>query len=146
MPPPPPAAWRDAKVFDLAEVDLAQPAVNRRPSDYAEALLLGAQHPTPRSRPLGARQGTWRPIERGRRYGGKTHGERQIYTNKWVKLCLVDVPQPDARRWEYHVVRLRHLGIAALANDRQEVLMMWRHRFILGGTQRWSTPARPTRT
>lgn len=38
----------------------------------------------------------------------KTHGERQIYTNKWVNLCLVDVQQPDGRRWEYHVVRLRH--------------------------------------
>lgn len=30
----------------------------------------------------------------------KTHGERQIYTNKWVNLCLVDVQQPDGRRWE----------------------------------------------
>ncbi|MFM9568598.1 NUDIX hydrolase, partial [Streptomyces turgidiscabies] len=30
----------------------------------------------------------------------KTHGERQIYTNKWVNLCLVDVQQPDGARWE----------------------------------------------
>lgn len=29
----------------------------------------------------------------------KTHGERQIYTNDWVNLCLVDVQQPDGRRW-----------------------------------------------
>ncbi len=35
----------------------------------------------------------------------KTHGERQIYTNPWVNLCLVDVEQPDGRRWEHHVVR-----------------------------------------
>ncbi len=52
----------------------------------------------------------------------KTHGERQIYTNKWVNLCLVDVQQPDGRRWEYHVVRLRHLAVAAVVNDRHEVL------------------------
>ena len=65
----------------------------------------------------------------------KTHGERQIYTNKWVNLCLVDVQQPDGRRWEYHVVRLRHLAVAAVVNDRQEVLMMWRHRFI---TDSWA--------
>lgn len=65
----------------------------------------------------------------------KTHGERQIYTNKWVNLCLVDVQQPDGRRWEYHVVRLRHLAVAAVVNDRQEVLMMWRHRFI---TNSWA--------
>ncbi|MEW2050655.1 NUDIX hydrolase [Streptomyces sp. NPDC005476] len=65
----------------------------------------------------------------------KTHGERQIYTNPWVNLCLVDVQQPDGRRWEYHVVRLRHLSVAAVVNDRQEVLMMWRHRFI---TDSWA--------
>ncbi|KOV83916.1 NUDIX hydrolase [Streptomyces sp. NPDC002680] len=65
----------------------------------------------------------------------KTHGERQIYTNKWVNLCLVDVQQPDGARWEYHVVRLRHLAVAAVVNDRQEVLMMWRHRFI---TDSWA--------
>jgi hypothetical protein len=44
----------------------------------------------------------------------KTHGERQIYTNEWVNLCLVDVQQPDGRRGEYHVVRLRHLAVAAV--------------------------------
>ncbi len=65
----------------------------------------------------------------------KTHGERRIYTNEWVNLCLVDVQQPDGRRWEYHVVRLRHLAVAAVVNDRQEVLMMWRHRFI---TDSWA--------
>lgn len=65
----------------------------------------------------------------------KTHGERQIYTNPWVNLCLVDVQQPDGRRWEYHVVRLRHLAVAAVVNDRREVLMMWRHRFI---TDAWA--------
>jgi 8-oxo-dGTP pyrophosphatase MutT (NUDIX family) len=52
-----------------------------------------------------------------------------------LNLCLVDVQQPDGRRWEYHVVRLRHLAVAAVVNDRQEVLMMWRHRFI---TDSWA--------
>ncbi|MET8638329.1 NUDIX hydrolase [Streptomyces sp. NPDC004074] len=65
----------------------------------------------------------------------KTHGERQIYTNHWVNLCLVDVQQPDGRRWEHHVVRLRHLAVAAVVNDRREVLMLWRHRFI---TDAWA--------
>ncbi|CAL9479252.1 hypothetical protein SUDANB106_03025 [Streptomyces sp. enrichment culture] len=65
----------------------------------------------------------------------KAHGERQIYTNPWVNLCLVDVQQPDGRRWEYHVVRLRHLAVAAVVNDHREVLMMWRHRFI---TDAWA--------
>ncbi|MFD3572292.1 NUDIX hydrolase [Streptomyces sp. NPDC058644] len=65
----------------------------------------------------------------------KTHGERQIYTNQWVNLFLVDVEQPDGRRWEHHVVRMRHLAVAAVVNDRREVLMMWRHRFI---TDKWA--------
>ncbi|MFE7312694.1 NUDIX hydrolase [Streptomyces sp. NPDC057555] len=65
----------------------------------------------------------------------KTHGERQIYTNPWVNLCLVDVQQPDGRRWEHHAVRLRHLAVAAVVNDRREILMMWRHRFI---TDAWA--------
>ncbi|MGW1074248.1 NUDIX hydrolase [Streptomyces sp. NPDC002537] len=69
----------------------------------------------------------------------KTHGERQIYTNSWVNLCLVDVEQPDGRRWEHHVVRLRHLAVAAVVNDRREVLMMWRHRFITD-TWAWELP------
>ncbi|MFB7633600.1 NUDIX hydrolase [Streptomyces sp. NPDC056149] len=69
----------------------------------------------------------------------KTHGERQIYTNPWVNLCLVDVQQPDGRRWEHHVVRLRHLAVAAVLNDRREVLMMWRHRFITD-TWAWELP------
>ncbi|MFE6779860.1 NUDIX domain-containing protein [Streptomyces sp. NPDC057702] len=65
----------------------------------------------------------------------KTYGERQIYTNPWVNLCLVDVEQPDGRRWEHHVVRLRHLAVAAVVNDQREILMMWRHRFI---TDAWA--------
>ncbi|MFJ4920629.1 NUDIX hydrolase [Streptomyces sp. NPDC088725] len=65
----------------------------------------------------------------------KTHGERQIYTNEWVNLCLADVQQPDGQRLAYHVVRLRHLAVATVVNRRQEVLMMWRHRFI---TDSWA--------
>ncbi len=33
------------------------------------------------------------------------HGERQIYSNPWVNLWLVDVQQPDGHRWEHHVFR-----------------------------------------
>ncbi|MBB1245600.1 NUDIX hydrolase [Streptomyces durbertensis] len=60
----------------------------------------------------------------------QTHGERRIYSDQWVNLCTVDVQQPDGLRLDYSVVRLRHLAVAAVLNDRREVLMMWRHRFI----------------
>ncbi|MFD6465595.1 NUDIX hydrolase [Streptomyces goshikiensis] len=65
----------------------------------------------------------------------KIHGERPIYENKWVNLWLTDIETPDGNRWEHHVVKLRHLAVAAVINDRQEVLMMWRHRFI---TDAWA--------
>ncbi|MGP3970648.1 NUDIX domain-containing protein [Streptomyces sp. 6N223] len=65
----------------------------------------------------------------------KTHGQRRIYADPWLNLDLVDVEQPDGRRYEHHVVRLRNLAVAAVVNDRREVLMMWRHRFV---TDAWA--------
>jgi 8-oxo-dGTP pyrophosphatase MutT (NUDIX family) len=60
----------------------------------------------------------------------KVHGERQIYANTWVNLWLVDIEQPDGRRWEHHVLRLRSLAAVVVVDDQQRVLMLWRHRFI----------------
>lgn len=65
----------------------------------------------------------------------KIHGERPIYENSWVNLWLTDVETPDGNRWEHHIVKLRHLAVAAVANERREILMMWRHRFI---TNAWA--------
>ncbi|WP_049580108.1 NUDIX hydrolase [Streptomyces sp. SBT349] len=65
----------------------------------------------------------------------KTYGERRVYTDPWVDLCVIDVELPDGQRLDHRVVRLRHLAVAAVVNDRSEVLMMWRHRFI---TDAWA--------
>ncbi|MEU0985149.1 NUDIX hydrolase [Streptomyces sp. NPDC005953] len=67
------------------------------------------------------------------------HGERQIYKNSWVNLWLADVQQPDGLRLEHHVVRMRHLAVAAVLDERARVLMMWRHRFITD-TWGWELP------
>ncbi len=69
----------------------------------------------------------------------KVHGERPIYQNQWVNLWLVDVEQPDGRRWEYHVVRMRHLAAAVVVDDQRRVLMMHRHRFVTD-TWAWEIP------
>ncbi|MFE3326802.1 NUDIX domain-containing protein [Streptomyces sp. NPDC059176] len=58
------------------------------------------------------------------------HGERTIYDNRWVKLGLVDVEPPGVSRFEHHVVRLHHVSIAAILDDRDRVLMLWRYRFV----------------
>lgn len=63
------------------------------------------------------------------------HGERPVYESPWVNLWLVDVERPDGYRWEHHVVRMRHLAVAAVVDDRQRVLMLWRHRFV---TDSWA--------
>ncbi|WP_405597143.1 NUDIX domain-containing protein [Streptomyces sp. NBC_01410] len=58
------------------------------------------------------------------------HGERTVYDNRWVKLALVDVEPPGVERFEHHVVRLHHVSIAAVLDDQDRVLMLWRYRFV----------------
>ena len=60
----------------------------------------------------------------------KVFGERVVYDNPWVRLTLVDIEPPDGRRFEHHVVRLQRVAIAAVLSDADEVLMLWRHRFV----------------
>ena len=69
----------------------------------------------------------------------KVHGERSIYTSKWVNLWLVYVELPDGQRFEHHVVRMQPVDAAAVIDDQRRVLMLWRHRFITG-TWGWEIP------
>ncbi len=64
----------------------------------------------------------------------KVHGERPIYQNQWVNLWLADVELPDGQRFEHHVVRMPAAAIAVLLDERDRVLLMWRHRFV---SDRW---------
>ncbi|MDS1271767.1 NUDIX domain-containing protein [Lipingzhangella sp. LS1_29] len=57
-------------------------------------------------------------------------GERTIYDNRWVRLTLMDVEPPGVERFEHHVVRLHHVAIAAVVDDHDRVLMLWRYRFV----------------
>ncbi|GGN77618.1 hypothetical protein GCM10011579_060040 [Streptomyces albiflavescens] len=59
------------------------------------------------------------------------HGERTLYDNRWVKLGLVDVEPPGLERFEHHVVRLHHVAVAAVLDDQDRVLMLWRYRFVI---------------
>jgi 8-oxo-dGTP pyrophosphatase MutT (NUDIX family) len=60
----------------------------------------------------------------------KTFGERVIYDSPWVWLGQVDVELPDGERFWHHVVRLRRAAIIVLLDDRDRVLLLWRHRFV----------------
>ena len=60
----------------------------------------------------------------------QAHGERAIYDSPWVWLGQVDVEPPGGDRYWHHVVRLRKAAVAALLDDQDRVLMLWRHRFV----------------
>lgn len=64
----------------------------------------------------------------------KVYGERSLYESKWVRLNLVDIEPPDGRRFEHHVVRLQTCAFAAVLDDDDRVLMLWRYRFA---TDEW---------
>lgn len=58
------------------------------------------------------------------------HGERTLYDDYWVQLIQVDLEPPDGSRFWHHVVRLRPIAAAVVLDDRDRVLMLWRHRFV----------------
>jgi 8-oxo-dGDP phosphatase len=58
------------------------------------------------------------------------HDERKIYDSRWVRLVQLKVTPPDGREFWHHVVRLQTVATAAVLNDDDQVLMVWRHRFV----------------
>jgi 8-oxo-dGTP pyrophosphatase MutT (NUDIX family) len=60
----------------------------------------------------------------------RTFGERTIYDDEYVWLGQVDVELPDGERIWHDVVRLHRVAEMALLDDRDRVLLLWRHRFV----------------
>jgi 8-oxo-dGTP pyrophosphatase MutT (NUDIX family) len=59
------------------------------------------------------------------------HGERSVYSSRWVDVRLVDVEAPDGSRFEHHVLRMQRVAVATVLDDsRSRLLMLRRHRFI----------------
>lgn len=57
-------------------------------------------------------------------------GENTVYENQWLRVNLADVLLPDGRHLDHYLIRLRPVAMATAVNERNEVLMLWRHRFI----------------
>jgi 8-oxo-dGDP phosphatase len=72
--------------------------------------------------------------ERSEELKTRVFGERAVYDNFWVRVTLVDIQTPDGERFEHHVVRLKTVAIAAVVDQRDRVLMLWRYRFV---TDEW---------
>lgn len=62
------------------------------------------------------------------------HGERVIDETRRARWSIADVELPDGVRFEQYVLRLPKAVIIVVLDDRDRVLMMWRHRFII---DRW---------
>ncbi|MGY0230651.1 NUDIX hydrolase [Longispora urticae] len=68
------------------------------------------------------------------------HSEGTVYANPWLTVNLADVELPDGRHLDHYLLRQRPIGATAILDDRDRVLMIFRHRFITG-TWGWELPA-----
>ncbi|WBQ03222.1 NUDIX hydrolase [Kribbella sp. CA-293567] len=65
----------------------------------------------------------------------KIHGERLVDDTRRLRLSIASVELPDGVRFEQYVLRMPKAAMMVVLDDQQEnVLMMWRHRFIIN---RW---------
>jgi 8-oxo-dGTP pyrophosphatase MutT (NUDIX family) len=62
------------------------------------------------------------------------HGERVIDDTRRAVLSIADVELPDGVRFEQYVLRVPAAAIVAVVEERQRILMMRRHRFVI---DRW---------
>ena len=80
-------------------------------------------------------------------------GERSLYDSPWVGLHLIDVVQPDGRRYEHHALRQPSSAVACVVRrpapssagpttgtTGAQVLLMWRHRLVPDAWG-WEVPA-----
>jgi ADP-ribose diphosphatase len=69
----------------------------------------------------------------------KIGGERQLYVDDWLDVRAADVELPDGRHLEHRLVRTNPGAGAVAINRDQQVLLLWRHRFITD-TWGWEIP------
>lgn len=63
------------------------------------------------------------------------HGERLVDDTRKLRLSIASVELPDGVHFEQYVLRMPKAAMmVVLDDDRESVLMMWRHRWIL---DRW---------
>jgi 8-oxo-dGTP pyrophosphatase MutT (NUDIX family) len=61
------------------------------------------------------------------------HGERPVDENPHIQVSLADVELPDGTEFTQYVFRMRRCVMALVLDDPGErVLLVWRHRFIIG--------------
>ncbi len=57
-------------------------------------------------------------------------GERPLVETPWFQLKQADVELPGGRQVDHYLLRVPPLVLTAMLDDRDRVLLLWRHRFI----------------
>lgn len=72
----------------------------------------------------------------------KVHGRRTMYESDWINVYLDDVELPDGTHIDHHVLTMPKASQTAIVlnHDRDQVLLIWRHRFITDEWG-WEVPA-----
>lgn len=77
----------------------------------------------------------------------RVHSEEELYRDRWLDIRVADVEITGGRHLEHRLIR--SAPGAVVINDRDEVLLEWRHRFItdtwayeipIGGINEGETP------
>ncbi|MDV6012114.1 NUDIX hydrolase [Haloechinothrix sp. LS1_15] len=63
------------------------------------------------------------------------HGERVVDDSRKMVVSIASVELPDGVQFEQYVFRSPPVAMVVAINERDEVLMIWRHRFIM---DRWT--------
>lgn len=63
------------------------------------------------------------------------HGERVVDDTRKMKVSIASVELPDGVTFEQYVFRMPQAAMVLAVNDADEVLLLWRHRFIM---DRWT--------
>ncbi len=63
------------------------------------------------------------------------HGERFVDENPHIRLSIASVELPDGTEFDQYVIRMRRAAMTVVLDEsRCNVLLVWRHRFII---DRW---------
>lgn len=62
------------------------------------------------------------------------HDERVVDDTRRARLSIAHVELPDGVHFEQYVLRVPKAAVVAVVNGTDQVLMMWRHRFVI---DRW---------
>jgi 8-oxo-dGTP pyrophosphatase MutT (NUDIX family) len=60
----------------------------------------------------------------------QVRSERTVFRDQWLDLCEADVEVPGGRHLNHKVIHVAPGAGTVVVNDADEVLLLWRHRFI----------------